>query len=173
VVTAASVRDGVVSTLGPATVTLGGDGDHEVLFAFEALPTDPACLTEARLHVAVQDASGAPQVQVQPARVGDLAALAEGDPLPADAAIEAGDAAEASTEESPEALSWTVTAVYSIAAREAAPEAHVVLALLLAPDSEGAITLTAAADDPEQAPRLTWTAVEGCPGVDPEAPQDA
>ena len=170
---AASVRGAVVADVAPEVVTLGGGGADEVLFAFEPVPTDPACLTQAQLEVTVGDSSGAPEVRVSPARVADLTALGVGDPLPADVALDPGDPVAASLEDDPDALRWTVTAVYSIAVREAMADTNVVLSLTLAPESEGTVTLVSATGDAEQAPRLTWTAVEGCPGFEEGAPQDA
>jgi hypothetical protein len=169
----ASVRAAVVDDVGPDTVTLGGDGADELLITFEAVPTDPACLTQAQLEVAVSDASGSPEVRVRPARVADLTDLSAGDPLPADVALDPGDPVSANLEDDPDVLRWTVTAVYSIAAREAASDANVVLSLALDPESGGSVTVRSATGDVEHPPRLTWTAVEGCPGFDDEAPQDA
>jgi hypothetical protein len=143
-----------------------------VLLAFEAAPTDPACITEARLEVAVADASGAPEVRVQPARLADLDALSDGEPLPADVRIDAADPVAASLGEGEETLSWIVTAVYSIAAREAPADAHVVLSLGLTQASEGTIEVLTAVGEAERAATLAWTAVEDCPEAAP-APQDA
>lgn len=162
----ASVSESVLNELAPAVTTLSADTVDELLLAFEPVPTDPACLTEAHLEVAVSDPSGEPSIQVQPARVADLEALEVGEPLPPDVGIDAGDPAAATADPDAETLEFTVTAVYSIAAREAQPDADVVLSLALAPGSEGAVTLVSATGDAEGAPRLTWTAVAGCPDLE-------
>jgi hypothetical protein len=164
------VRNAVVQTAVAETLTLSVEAAEELLVAFDPLPFDPACLIDIDLEINLLETTGATEIHVRPARVDDLAAFAQGDPLPADAAVSAGDPARALTTGPPGTLRWTVTGPYAIAAREAEPGADIVLAVFLPDDAEVAVTFATGLEDPDRLPRLRWTAVADCPGFDTDGP---
>ncbi len=167
----AGVRDGVVQTADTATLTLAPGGAEEVLVAFDALPTDPACLLRVELEMQLVE-SGETEVHIRPARVADLRALAEGEPLPADAAIDGGRPGRAFTSGAPGRLRWHATAPYSIAAREAEAGADVVLSVYLPDGADVETTFATGLEEEEHTASLAWTAVEGCQELDDFDPDD-
>jgi hypothetical protein len=167
------VRAAAVQTAVAETLTLAEAGADELLVAFDPLPFDPACLIEIDLEINLVEATGQTEIHVRPARVADLAAFNEGEPLPADSAVSAGDPARALTTGAPGGLRWNVTGPYAIAAREAEPGADVVLSVFLPDDTDLAVTFATGVENPDRLPRLQWTAVADCPGSDTVPPDDA
>ena len=167
----AGVRDGVVHTTDTATLTLSPAGAAEVLVAFDALPADPACLLRVELEMQLVE-SGETEVHIRPARVADLRALAQGEPLPADAAVDGGAPGRAFTSGAPGRLRWHATTAYSIAAREAEADADVVLSVYLPNGADVETTFATGLEQEEHTASLIWTAVEGCQELDDFDPDD-
>ena len=161
------VREGTVANVGLHTSSL--PPQHDILLAFEPPPADPACLSEVQLEVVLDEVSGEPEVLARPAFIESFEALAVEEPLPADAILDTDAPATGQAAPDSETLRWTVTDPYAVSAREAPADGSVVLALSLAPDSEGELTIGTAAGPAEVAPTIIYTILEDCPDADEPA----
>lgn len=156
----AAVSLGVVQQLSTRTVNVGPGGMETVLFGFEPVPSDPACLSgvalEVFLHGGVETS-----VHALPARVDDLRELDDGEPLPANYLLDRTDPGTAYTTGAGGWLRFQVRGPYQLAARAAGEDAPVVLAVRLPNNAEPGDTVTLSTIDDRPA-RLRWAAVEGC-----------
>lgn len=156
----AAVSLGTVRQLSTRTVNVGPGGLETLLLGFEPVPSDPACLSGVALEVFLHDGVET-SVHALPARVDDLRELDDGEPLPANYLLDRTDPGTAYTTGAGGWLRFQVRGAYQLAARAAAEDAPVVLAVRLPTEAEpgDSITLSTIEDRPA---RLRWAAVEGC-----------
>lgn len=159
----ARVSRGSVANVGLGTSGLTADDQH-VLLAFPRPPTDPACVTDAELVVRVDAVEGDPEVALHATRLGTLEGLEPGDPLPADAIVDAADDPTAPVTAATETLRWPADGVYGLAAGQGADEGGLVLALRFAAGAAGEVMFVTSPGDDDRSPRLSWTALVDCPG---------
>lgn len=156
----AAVSLGAVQQLSTRTVSVGPGGKETLLFGFEPVPSDPACLSgvalEVFLHGGVETS-----VHALPARVDDLREIDDGEPLPANYLLDRTEPGTAYTTGAGGWLRFQVRGAYQLAARAAGEDAPVVLAVRLPNNAEPGDTVTLSTIDDRPA-RLRWAAVEGC-----------
>lgn len=154
------VSVGVAEQLSTRTVTVGPRGVDTLLLGFEPVPTDPACLSGVALEVFLHEGVETP-VHAFPARIDDLRELTDGEPLPANYLLDRTDPGAAYTTGVGGWLRFKVRGPYQLAARAAADDAPVVLAIRLpkSAESDAGVVLSTIEDRPA---RLRWAAVEGC-----------
>lgn len=169
-VAAVGARGGIVESPAAPEVTVAPGAADELLVAFEPLPADPACLTNVTLEIQLVESTET-SVYVRPAQVAELAALGEGESLPADWLPADIEPARAHTNGTPGGLRWDVTVTYALAAREAEPGTNVVLSVYTPEgDPERATVLATGVGDEARAPFLDWSGIVGC---DDPGPVDA
>lgn len=158
--TSVGVSVGAAQQLTTPTVTVGPGGFDTLLFGFEPLATDPACLAgvafEVRLH-----AGDETSVHALPARIDDLRELTDGEPLPANYLLDRTDPGVAYTVGVGGWLRFQVRGAYQLAARAANDGVPVVLAIRLpsGTEADNGVVVSTVEDRPA---RLRWAAVDGC-----------